>query len=40
MASILKARGYHNMINVEKGIAGIRNTNVPLTAFVCPSTLK
>jgi hydroxyacylglutathione hydrolase len=40
MASILKARGYHNMINIEKGIAGIRNTNVPLTAFVCPSTLK
>jgi hydroxyacylglutathione hydrolase len=40
MTSILKARGYHNMINIEKGIAGIRNTNVPLTAFVCPSTLK
>jgi glyoxylase-like metal-dependent hydrolase (beta-lactamase superfamily II)/rhodanese-related sulfurtransferase len=39
-SSILKARGYHNMINVEKGIAGIRNTNVPLTTFVCPSTLK
>lgn len=40
MGSILKARGYHNMINVEKGIAGIRNTNVGLTHFVCPSTLK
>lgn len=40
MASILKARGYHNMINVEKGMAGIRTTAVPLTAFVCPSTLK
>jgi glyoxylase-like metal-dependent hydrolase (beta-lactamase superfamily II)/rhodanese-related sulfurtransferase len=40
MASILKARGYHNMINVEKGMAGIRTTDVPLTAFVCPSTLK
>ncbi|HLO73107.1 MAG TPA: MBL fold metallo-hydrolase [Flavobacterium sp.] len=40
MASILKSRGYHNMINVEKGIAGIRTTNVPLTTFVCPSTLK
>ncbi|WP_288982058.1 MBL fold metallo-hydrolase [uncultured Flavobacterium sp.] len=40
MSSILKSRGYHNMINVEKGMAGIRNTNVPLTAFVCPSTLK
>jgi rhodanese-related sulfurtransferase len=40
MASLLKARGYHNMINVEKGIAGIRAANVPLTQFVCPSTLK
>ena len=40
MASILKARGYHNMINVEKGMTGIRTTDVPLTAFVCPSTLK
>ena len=39
-ASIMKARGYHNMINIEKGMAGIRNTNVPLTNFVCPSTLK
>lgn len=40
MGSILKSRGYHNLINVEKGIAGIRNTNVGLTHFVCPSTLK
>lgn len=40
MASILKARGYHNMINVEKGIAGIRKTGLPLTAFVCQSTNK
>lgn len=28
MASILKARGYHNMINVEKGYSGIKNTNI------------
>lgn len=40
MASILKSRGYHNMINVEKGMAGIRKTNAKLTAFVCPSTNK
>ena len=31
MASILKARGYHNMINVEKGFAGIKNTSVKTT---------
>lgn len=40
MGSILKARGYHNLINVEKGIAGIRSTDVPMTHFVCPSTSK
>lgn len=39
-ASIMKARGYHNMINVEKGMAGIRETSIPLTNYVCPSTLK
>ena len=39
-ASILKARGYHNMINVAKGMNGIRNTTIPLTNYVCPSTLK
>ena len=40
MASILKSRGIHNLINVEKGISGIRNAGVLLTQFVCPSTLK
>ncbi|SCY93045.1 MBL fold metallo-hydrolase [Flavobacterium caeni] len=40
MGSILKSRGYHNMVNVEKGIAGIRQTSVGLTHFVCPSTLQ
>lgn len=40
MASILKSRGYHNLINVEKGINGIRNAGVALTQFICPSTQK
>jgi len=39
-ASIMKSRGYHNMINVEKGMSGIRETKILLTKFVCPSTLK
>lgn len=39
MASILKSRGIHNFINVEKGMGGIRETNIILTKFVCPSTL-
>ena len=38
MASILKSRGYHNMINIEKGISGIRNTAIQLSNFKCPST--
>lgn len=38
MGSILKARGFHNLVNVEKGINGIKNTTVPLSNFVCPST--
>ena len=40
MASILKSRGFHHFTNIEKGISGIKNTNVPMTVFVCPSTLK
>ncbi|WP_430614959.1 MBL fold metallo-hydrolase [Flavobacterium sp. JP2137] len=39
-ASILKARGYHNMIDVIGGFAAIKQTDVPTTEFVCPSTLK
>ena len=39
-ASILKARGIHNMINVEGGIVGIKQTDIPVSAYVCPSTLK
>ena len=31
MSSILKARGYHNMINVEKGFGGIKDTSVKTT---------
>jgi hydroxyacylglutathione hydrolase len=40
MASILKSRGIHNLINVEKGMNGIKQTAVACTQFVCPSTKK
>ena len=40
MASILKSRGIHNLINVEKGMSGIKQTNVSCTQFQCPSTKK
>jgi len=39
-ASILKARGFDNIVNVEGGFKAIAETNVPKTAYVCPSTLK
>ena len=39
-ASILKARGFDNVVNVDGGFKAIAETAVPLTAYVCPSTLK
>lgn len=39
-ASILKARGYHNIINVLGGFASIKKTEIKTTNYVCPSTLK
>jgi glyoxylase-like metal-dependent hydrolase (beta-lactamase superfamily II)/rhodanese-related sulfurtransferase len=32
-ASILKARGYENLIDIEQGFGGIQNTDIPTTAF-------
>jgi rhodanese-related sulfurtransferase len=39
-ASILKARGYHNLINVAGGFNAIKKTGIKTTNFVCPTTLK
>lgn len=39
MASVLKRQGIHHFTNVEKGMAGIRQTKLPISQFVCPSTL-
>lgn len=38
-ASILKSRGYHNVIDVKGGYAALKNTEIERTAYVCPSTL-
>ncbi len=38
-ASILKARGYHNLVDIAGGFGAIKKTNLPTTDFVCPSTL-
>lgn len=39
-ASILKSRGFDKVIDVAGGFAAIKNTDAPVTAWVCPSTLK
>lgn len=38
-SSILKSRGYHNLINVEGGFKAIKETGIPKSDFVCPATL-
>lgn len=39
-ASILKSRGIHHLVDVQGGFNAIKATNtIPLTDFVCPSTL-
>jgi glyoxylase-like metal-dependent hydrolase (beta-lactamase superfamily II)/rhodanese-related sulfurtransferase len=37
--SILKARGYHNFINVQGGFNAVKAAGVTCTEFVCPTTL-
>jgi len=38
-ASVLKARGIHNIVDVAGGFAAIKKTDLATTEFVCPSTL-
>ncbi|MEZ5004518.1 MAG: MBL fold metallo-hydrolase [Chitinophagales bacterium] len=38
-ASILKARGIHNLYDIKGGFQALAQTNVPKTEFVCPTTL-
>ena len=39
-SSLLKKRGIHNFINVNGGMKAIRETDAPLSEYVCPSTIK
>lgn len=39
-ASMLKARGHHDLVNVSGGFKALEATDIPKTAYVCPSTLK
>jgi hypothetical protein len=37
---VLKAKGYHNAIDVLGGFKAIAASDIPTTDYVCPSTLK
>ncbi|VXD10757.1 rhodanese-like domain-containing protein [Marinoscillum sp. 108] len=39
-ASILKSRGFDNIVDVAGGFKAISETDIPTTNYVCPSTLK
>ena len=38
-ASILKSRGIHNLIDIQGGFKAIKEVNVEVSTYVCPSTL-
>lgn len=38
-SSILKSRGIHNLVDVKGGFKAIQEAGVPVSEFVCPSTL-
>jgi len=40
-ASILKARGFHDLVDVQEGFKGIeQNGQIPLSAYQCPTTIS
>jgi hydroxyacylglutathione hydrolase len=38
-SSILKSRGIHNMVDVAGGFAAIKEADINVSEFVCPTTL-
>ena len=38
-SSILKSRGIHNLVDVQGGFSAIKNTDINVSAYVCPTTL-
>ncbi len=38
-ASILKSRGIHNLIDIAGGFKALKESGVPVTDYVCPTTL-
>jgi len=38
-ASLLKKQGISNVINIEGGFGAIKKISIPLSDFICPTTL-
>ena len=38
--SILKSRGIHNAIDIAGGFKAIKEAKIPVTSYICPTTLK
>jgi rhodanese-related sulfurtransferase len=38
-SSILKSRGVHNLVNIKGGFKELKEMDLPMTDYVCPSTL-
>ncbi|MFY0627016.1 MAG: MBL fold metallo-hydrolase [Reichenbachiella sp.] len=38
--SILKSRGFHNLVDVKGGFAALAKTKIKMTDYVCPTTIK
>lgn len=36
-ASILKSRGFHNLVDIKGGFGALKNTGLKVTEYVCPS---
>ena len=39
-ASMLKSRGYHNVVDVAGGFTALKGSDIPVTDYVCPTTMK
>lgn len=39
-ASILKSRGFHNLVDIQKGWRALEVSGVPITNHVCPTTMS
>jgi rhodanese-related sulfurtransferase len=38
--SILKKKGFHNLVDIQGGFKAIKETNIDLSDYICPSTIE